>query len=115
MQLCGVNSLVDKTDSSKVVFYGVSGDLPFANAAFAKKLDLKFPLLSEPSLKMCKEYVGTLDFGGLFDSGALKGATTSNRGCVIVDEEGKVVYSFSGDGNPGKQPSLKEIKEKLKI
>lgn len=115
MQLCGAGSLVDKVDSEKVVFYGCSGDLPFANKAFAEKLGLKYKLLSDPTLAMCKAYVGLCDFGEVIPTGSLKGTKTTNRGCVVIDPEGKVIFSFSGNGDPGKQPSLSEMKQVLKI
>lgn len=112
MQLCGINSLVEAAPSD-VEFYGVSGDLPFASAAFAKKLDLKYPLLSDPTLTTCKRYVGICEFGAFLKehgiSDALSGAISSNRGCVIV-KDGKVLYAFSGDGHPGKMPSLGDIR-----
>lgn len=112
MQLCGVNSLVGDAPSD-VAFYGVSGDMPFASAAFATKLDLKYPLLCDPTLVTCKSYVGLCEFGAFLKehgvSDALHGVVTSNRGCVII-KDGKVLYSFSGDGHPGKMPSLADIR-----
>lgn len=115
MQLCGVNSLV--ADSENVQWFGVSGDLPFANQAFAKKLNLDFPLLSDPTLSSCARYVGLCNFGDfLADAGissALRGVQTSNRGCVVLDENGDVVYAFSGEGHPGLQPKLADIRKAI--
>lgn len=115
MQLCGMNAVAADADASSVVFYGVSGDLPFANNAFAKKLGLTFQLLSDPTLVTCARYVGKCAFGSFFEkhgiSNALEGCMTTNRGCVIIDTSGKVVYSFSGDGHPGKQPDMSAVRK----
>lgn len=117
MQLCGVNSLVDSAGSS-VAFYGVSGDLPFASAAFKEKLALSYPLLSDPTLRTCKPFVGECAFGAFLKehgvSDALEGVVTTNRGCVVI-KDGKVLYAFSGEGHPGKMPSLAEIKKAIAL
>lgn len=115
MQLCSMSALAATADKEKYVFYGISGDLPFANKAFGKKLELVFPLLSDPTLATCDRYVGKCEFGEFFAkhgiSTALKGAVCTNRGCVILDPEGKVVYSFSGNGHPGEQPDMAVVRK----
>eukprot|EP00177_Eucheuma_denticulatum_P002060 GFKZ01003686.1.p1 GENE.GFKZ01003686.1~~GFKZ01003686.1.p1 ORF type:complete len:169 (-),score=22.83 GFKZ01003686.1:1467-1973(-) len=112
MQLCGLNSLV-KGAPANTLFYGVSGDMPFASEAFSKKLELDYPLLSDPTLATCKRYVGVCEFGAFLKevgvSDALPGVVSCNRGCVVV-KDGTVVYSFSGDGHPGKMPPLGDIR-----
>lgn len=115
MQLCSMNAVAAAADKEKFAFYGVSGDLPFANKAFAQKLALSFPLLSDPTLATCARFVGKCAFGSFFSehsiSDALEGCVTSNRGCVVVGSDGKVVYAFSGDGHPGKQPDMSVIRK----
>uniref|UniRef100_A0A7S1T4G2 Thioredoxin domain-containing protein n=1 Tax=Compsopogon caeruleus TaxID=31354 RepID=A0A7S1T4G2_9RHOD len=119
MQLCGLNSLVAEGgplhDKSKFITFGVSGDLPFANQAFGNKLHLDFPLLSDPTLAFCERAVGKCHFGEFLKdhkvSRALVGALTTNRGCLIVNPGGEIIYSFSSDGHPGLQPSLSEIRD----
>lgn len=115
MQLCSMSALASGADKEKYAFYGVSGDLPFANSAFAKKIDICFPLLSDPTLATCGRYVGKCAFGAFLKevgmSTALDGAMTSPRGCVVVGGDGKVLYAFSGGDHPGKQPDMDAIKK----
>lgn len=82
--------------------------------------NLRYPLLSDPSRASCRRYVGECDLGAFLAqvgvSDALKdGAVTANRGCVVLDEAGKVVYAFSGEGHPGKMPPLAEIRAALGV
>jgi len=115
MQLCAMGAVASEADKEKTLFYGISGDLPFANGAYAKKLELPFELLSDAALTSCDKYVGKCDIGAFFKehgiSSALEGAVTTNRGCVVINGEGEVVYSFSGDGHPGKMPDLAAVKK----
>jgi peroxiredoxin len=45
-----------KIDPSDTEVFGVSMDSPAANAAFAKQINIKFPLLSDMNKKMLREY-----------------------------------------------------------
>ena len=40
---------------------------------------------------------------------------TSNRGCVVLDETGKVVYVWNSPGEPGMLPDTTEIQAALGI
>lgn len=115
MQLCGMNAVMEQADKN-ILFYGVSGDLPFANKAFGEKHSLNYELLSDPGLTSCERYVGLCNLGQfLSEAGVgvgLKGVNTSARGCVII-KDAKVVYAFSGGDHPGKQPDMKKVRELL--
>lgn len=39
-----------------MAFFGASTDKPETNKAFAQKLDLNYPLLSDPGAKVAREY-----------------------------------------------------------
>ena len=67
-------------------------DSPAANAAFAKQIDVKFPLLSDMNKKMLKDY------------GILKGYDVQNetyewalRANIIIDKQGVVQFVEEGD------------------
>lgn len=119
MQLCGLGSLLDLVDSTKVVFYAVSGDSPFSQEAFAKQLNLKYECLCDPSLKASEKFVGVLNLGQFLAekgiSDALGDFNASNRGCVIIGADQTIKYITSGNGNPMIQPDLSEIKKVLGI
>jgi len=62
-------------------------DSPAANAAFAKQIDVKFPLLSDMNKKMLKDY------------GILKGYDVKNenyqwaqRANIVIDKEGIIQH-----------------------
>ena len=62
-------------------------------------------VLSDPSLATSEKYVGTFDLGKFLDdidvSTNFAPYVTSNRGCVVLDETGKVVYVWNSPGEPG--------------
>ena len=81
-----------KIDLSDTEVFGVSMDSPAANAAFAKQIDIKFPLLSDMNKKMLKEY------------GILKGYDVQNetyqwaqRANIVIDKNGVVQHIEEGD------------------
>ncbi len=64
---------------------GISIDSPFANAEFANKIGVTFPLLSDMTRKVSKEY-GILNEQLQF----------ANRTTFVVDKEGKIAYIEEG-------------------
>jgi peroxiredoxin len=64
---------------------GISVDSGFAHAAFRDKLNLTMPLLADfkPKGEVSRAY-------GAF----IERADTSNRSLVLIDEEGKVEWSY---------------------
>lgn len=75
-------------DSSDTIVFGISGDSPAANAAFAKQLDVHFPLLSDPNLKVLRQYgvpvrtkqVGSTSF------------ELAQRATFVVDKQGVIQH-----------------------
>jgi peroxiredoxin len=70
----------------------VSLDSPAANAAFAKQIGIKFPLLSDMNRKMLKTY------------GILKGYDVQNetyewalRANIVIDKQGVIQFVEEGD------------------
>lgn len=67
---------------------GVSGDSPAANGAYAKQLDVHFPLLSDPSAKVLREYgvplrvkqVGTTSY------------ELAQRATFVIDKQGVIQH-----------------------
>jgi peroxiredoxin len=69
-------------------------DSPAANAAFAKQIDIRFPLLSDMNRKMLKSY-------GILKSYEPKGAGDSFewalRTNIVVDKQGIIQFIEEGD------------------
>jgi peroxiredoxin len=81
-----------KIDTSDTEVFGVSVDSPAANAAFAKQIGIKFPLLSDMNRKMLKAY------------GILKGYDENNetyewalRANIVIDKQGVIQFVEEGD------------------
>ncbi len=71
---------------------GISIDSPAANAEFAKQIGVNFPLLSDMSRKVSKEY-GILNEEKQF----------ANRTTFVVDKQG--VIQFIEEGNSAIDPN----------
>lgn len=65
---------------------GISIDSPFANDEFAKKIGVKFPLLSDMTRQVSKDY-GILNDKFQF----------ANRTTFVVDKEGKIQHIQEGN------------------
>jgi peroxiredoxin len=70
---------------SETEVIGISVDSPFANAEFAKKIGVSFPLLSDMTRKVSKEY-GILNDQMQF----------ANRTSFVVDKQGVIRYIEEG-------------------
>lgn len=85
--------------------YGISVDGPFANAAFAAKNELNFPLLSDYARAAVTAYgVAHDDFAGL------TGYTAAKRSVFVIDKEGMIRYAWIAP-NPGVEPNYDEVKD----
>jgi len=76
-----------KLEESDSVVFGVSVDSVPANAEFAKQLGITFPLLSDFTRKVSKEY-GILDDERQF----------SRRTTFVVDKQGVIQHIEEGGG-----------------
>ncbi|HMU39377.1 MAG TPA: peroxiredoxin [Pseudomonadota bacterium] len=83
---------------------GICVDAPFANAAFAEKNALNFPILSDYERKATRAYnVAHDDFAGM------PGYTAAKRSVFVIDGNGNLQYSWVAP-NPGVEPSYDEVK-----
>lgn len=76
-----------KLTESDAVVYGISVDSTPANREFAKQLGITFPLLSDFTRKVSKEY-GILDEERQF----------SRRTTFVVDKQGLIQHVEEGNG-----------------
>ena len=82
---------------------GVSVDSHYCHAAFAARLKLEFPLLSDFN----REIVGA--YAGFYDSiEGMRGV--SRRAIIVVDPSGTVRWTWSTD-NPGEVPDIEPVRE----
>src|ERR1700746_110358 len=90
--------------------YGISGDNPFAQEAWAQKEKITVPLLSDYEHKVAKTY------GVMYDSFLpqmnLGMGGVSKRSAFIIDKNGVIQYAESND-DARQLPNFDKIKAKL--
>jgi peroxiredoxin len=105
-ELCTFRDMMAKFNDMNVKVFGISVDSPFANKEFAQKNRLSFELLSDFGGLVAKKY------GGVHENFlGIENFTVAKRSVFVIDEEGKIIYSWITD-DPGKEPPYGEI-EKL--
>jgi glutaredoxin-dependent peroxiredoxin len=86
---------------------GISVDGPFANAEFAAKNKLDFPLLCDYKAEVVKAYGVVLEnFAGL------DGYTAAQRAVFVLDPDGVIRYKWVAE-NPGIEPDYTAVKAAL--
>ena len=99
-----MNALLEKFDAVDTQVLGMSVDSKFSHQGWAKTFDgIKFPLLADfhPKGAVSKEY-------GLW----LEDAGISDRATILIDKEGKVLWSESVTPSGQRQPG--ELLEKTR-
>ena len=107
-EMCSLRDNMNSFNDLNATVLGISVDSPWANAEFAKKYEINFNLLSDYNRNVSKAY--DMIFNGL---GGLEGYECSNRGVIIIDEQGLIKYRWVAE-NPGVEPNYSEIIEKVK-
>jgi len=107
-EFCAFRDAMSNFNNLNAQIVGISVDSPFANKAFATQNNLQFPLLSDYTRELSRQYGGVYeDFAGL------KGYSASKRAVIIVDVKGNVKYAWVSE-NPGVEPDYDAISQALK-
>ncbi len=107
-ELCAFRDAMSNFNNLNAQVVGISIDSPFANNAFAAQNNLQFPLLSDYTREVCKQYCGVYeDFAGI------KGYNASKRAVFIIDANGIVTYAWISE-NPGVEPDYNAVTQALK-
>jgi len=104
MEIPGLNALLEQFDAVDTQVLGMSVDSKFSHKGWAAGFSgIKFPLLADfhPKGAVAKEY-------GLW----LEDAGISDRATVLIDRNGKVLWSESVGPSGRRQPT--ELLEKVK-
>ena len=108
--MCGQTAELNNYKNLNAEVYGISGDNPFAQAAWAEKEKIGVTLLSDYEHKVTKDY------GVAYDSFLpqinLGMGGVSKRSAFIVDKSGVIQYAESND-DAKQLPSFDKIKAKL--
>jgi peroxiredoxin len=84
-QLSVYQEVIGEIEAKGATLLGISIDSGYAHAAFREKLNLTFPLLADfkPKGEVSRAYGAWIER-----------ADHSNRSLVLIDEEGKVAWSY---------------------
>ena len=109
-EMCEVSAGLNGYTDLNATVYGISGDNPFAQEAWAQKEKITVPLLSDYEHKVAKEY------GVMYDSFLpqmnLGMSGVPKRSAFIIDKNGMIQYAESND-DARQLPNFGKIKAKL--
>ncbi len=109
-EFCGVTQGLTAYASLNATVYGISGDSPFAQEAWAEKNRIGIPLLSDYDHAIARAYEVAYDNFlpeiGLGISGVAK------RSAFLIDRQGIIRYTESHD-EPHQLPDFAKIQAKL--
>lgn len=109
-ELCEVSAGLQSYADLQAQVFGISGDSPFAQQAWAEKEKITIPLLSDYEHQVAEAYGVAYD--AFLPQMNLPMGGVAKRSAFIIDRDGIVQYSeFSDD--PKKLPDFAAIKAKL--
>jgi peroxiredoxin len=108
--MCEVSQGLNAYTGLNAEVWGVSGDNPFAQAAWAEKEKITVPLLADYEHKVTKAY--GIAYDSFLPQKNLGMAGVAKRSAFVIDKQGVVRYAESND-DPGQLPNFAKIKETL--
>jgi peroxiredoxin len=109
-EMCNMSQELPAYGDMNAAVYGISGDNPFAQEAWAKKENISVALLSDYEHKVAKEY--DVMYDSFLPQMNLGMGGVPKRSAFIVDREGVIQYAASND-DARELPNFDEIKAKL--
>ena len=109
-EMCDVSSGLSAYSNMNAAVYGISGDNPFAQEAWAQKEKITAPLLSDYEHKVAKAYDAMYD--SFLPQLNLGMAGVAKRAAFIIDKNGVIQYAESND-DAKQLPNFDKIKAKL--
>jgi len=109
-EMCGVSMDLSAYGSLNATVYGISGDNPFAQEAWAQKEKITVPLLSDYEHKVARAYDVVYD--SFLPQMNLGMGGVSKRAVFIIDRNGLIQYAESND-DARALPNFEKVKVKL--
>ena len=109
-EMCGVSMDLAAYQSLNADVYGISGDNPFAQEAWAQKEKITAPLLSDYEHKIAKAY--DVAYDSFLPQMNLGMGGVPKRAVFIVDREGVIRYAECDD-DARALPNFDKVKAKL--
>jgi peroxiredoxin len=109
-EMCSQSAELPSYSDMNAAVYGISGDNPFAQEAWAKKENISVTLLSDYEHKVAKEY--DVIYDSFLPQINLGMGGVPKRSAFIVDRSGVIQYAESNDDAKA-LPDFDKIKAKL--
>jgi peroxiredoxin len=109
-ELCEISKGIGSYDSLDCTVYGISGDNPFAQQAWAQKEGITITLLSDYEHAVAKTY--GIAYESFLPQIGLGMGGVSKRSAFLIDRTGVVQYAESSD-DPKQLPNFEAIQSKL--
>jgi glutaredoxin-dependent peroxiredoxin len=109
-EMCTISNGLRGYSDLNATVYGISGDNPFAQEAWAKKESITVPLLSDYEHKIAKEY--DVMYDSFLPQMNLGMGGVAKRSAFIIDKNGVIQYAESND-DARELPNFDKIKAKL--
>jgi len=106
-EFCEISAGLGQYTALNAAVWGISGDNPFAQEAWAQKEKITLPLLSDYDHKVTKSYGCAYD--SFLPAKNLGMADVPKRSAFVVDKQGVIRYAEIND-DPGKLPNFDAIK-----
>src|SRR5438309_5126873 len=109
-EMCGVSMDLSVYGSLKAAVYGISGDNPFAQEAWAQKEKITVPLLSDYEHQVARAY--DVAYESFLPERNLGMGGVPKRAVFIIDRNGVIEYSETND-DARALPNFEKVKAKL--
>ena len=109
-ELCEISKGISAYDSLDCIVYGISGDNPFAQQAWAQKEGITIPLLSDYDHAVTKTY--GIAYESFLPQIGLGMGGVPKRSAFLIDREGVIQYAESNE-DPKQLPDFSKIQAKL--
>lgn len=109
-EFCEISKGIGAYDSLEATVYGISGDNPFAQQAWAAKEGITIPLLSDYDHTVTKSY--GIAYESFLPQIGLGMNGVPKRSAFIIDRKGIVQYAESSD-DPKQLPDFTAIQARL--
>ncbi|ALJ56953.1 Putative peroxiredoxin [Candidatus Xiphinematobacter sp. Idaho Grape] len=110
-ELCCVTQDLSIYSSLHATVYGISGDNPFAQEAWAEKEKIGVVLLSDYDHMVAKAY--GIAYGSFLPEAGLGMSGVPKRSAFLIDRRGYVQYAESND-DPKQVPDFLKVRDALK-
>ena len=109
-EMCGVSMDLSAYSSLGATVYGISGDNPFAQEAWAQKEKINVPLLSDYEHHVARSY--DVAYDSFLPQLNLPMGGVPKRAVFVIDRDGVIQYSESND-DARALPNFDKIKGRL--